>query len=185
MAGKVHGIASGDKFLITIVGCGNAAGQTILPPMVIFKGERFNHEWSVGEVPGTLYGMSKKGWIDQELRPVLLLLVPTILLKQLYSKAAESGVVVLCISPNTTHVALFGPLKSHWGSVCHSYLANNPGCVVIKLKFSSLFSKAWIKAIKLSMAFRKQECVPSTRMLFLFLTVKLKLTVILNQLIQK
>ena len=35
--------------------------------MVIFKGERFNHEWSVGEVSDTLYGMSESGWIDQEL----------------------------------------------------------------------------------------------------------------------
>ena len=46
--------------------CANAAGH-VLSPMVIFKGERFNHEWSVGEVPDTLYGMSESGWIDQEL----------------------------------------------------------------------------------------------------------------------
>ena len=35
--------------------------------MVILKGERFNHEWTEGEVPNTLYGMSENGWIDQEL----------------------------------------------------------------------------------------------------------------------
>ena len=67
----------------------NAAGS-VLPPMLIFKGERFNHEWTAGEVPNTLYGMSDNGWIDQELffywlkdlflkqippeRPVLLLM---------------------------------------------------------------------------------------------------------------
>ena len=39
----------------------------MLPPMVIFKGERFNHDWVKGEVPNTLYGMSPNGWIDQEL----------------------------------------------------------------------------------------------------------------------
>ena len=43
-----------------------ASGHT-LPPMVIFKGEKFNHRLSMGEVPGTLYGMSENGLIDQEL----------------------------------------------------------------------------------------------------------------------
>ena len=51
---KVHGPASGDKTQITIIACSNAAGYTL---SLIFKGEKFNHQWSVGEVPGTLYGM--------------------------------------------------------------------------------------------------------------------------------
>ena len=168
---KVQGPASGDKTQITIIACSNAAGYT-LPPMVIFKGEKFNHQWSVGEVPGTLYGMSESGWIDQELfflwldklfipqipahRPVLLMLdghgshfTPDAL-----KKAADEGVIVFCIPPNTTHraqpldVSFFGPLKKHWSSVCHCYMVNNPGCVVTKLQFSQLFSQAWRKAIR-------------------------------------
>ena len=51
---------------ITILACDNAAGTT-LPPMVIFDGQRFNPKWSQGEIPNTLYGMSQKGWADQEL----------------------------------------------------------------------------------------------------------------------
>jgi len=35
--------------------------------MVFFKGEKFNHQWSMGEVSGTLYSMSENRWIDQEL----------------------------------------------------------------------------------------------------------------------
>ena len=62
---KVHGAASGDKSQITLVTCANAAGH-VLPPMLIFKGERLNHEWTKGEVPNTLYGMSENGWIDQD-----------------------------------------------------------------------------------------------------------------------
>ena len=65
-ARKVQGLSTGDKTQIIVVACANAAGR-VLPPMVIFKGERFNHEWSVGEVPDTLFGMSESGWIDQEL----------------------------------------------------------------------------------------------------------------------
>ena len=64
---KVYCRTSGNKGQITVIACANAAG-IILPPMVIFNGQRFNQEWRVGEVPNTLYGMSDKGWTDQELR---------------------------------------------------------------------------------------------------------------------
>ena len=39
-ARKVQGPSTGDKTQITVVACANAAGR-VLPPMVIFKGERF------------------------------------------------------------------------------------------------------------------------------------------------
>ena len=32
--------------------------------MVVFAGKRFNHELSIGEVPGMLYGMYVSGWMD-------------------------------------------------------------------------------------------------------------------------
>jgi len=51
---------------VSIVVCASAAGP-VLPLMVIFKSERLNREYTQGEVPGTLYGMSPNGWIDQEL----------------------------------------------------------------------------------------------------------------------
>ena len=35
--------------------------------MVIIKGECLNYEWTKGEIPNTIYGMSPQGWIDQEL----------------------------------------------------------------------------------------------------------------------
>ena len=49
---KVYGPSSGNKYQITVLACDNAA-STVLPPMVIFKGERLNHEWTKGEVPNT------------------------------------------------------------------------------------------------------------------------------------
>ena len=57
---------SGNKGQITVIACANAAGS-VLPPMVIFEGQRFNPEWSKGEVADTLYGVSDRGWTDQEL----------------------------------------------------------------------------------------------------------------------
>ena len=56
---KVRYRTSGKKEQITIIACTNAAGQAI-PPLVIFEGKYLNHEWTIGEVPGTIYGMSDK-----------------------------------------------------------------------------------------------------------------------------
>jgi len=63
---KVHCHTSGNKAQITVLACSNAAGS-VIPPMVTFEGQRFNPEWSKGEVPDTLYGIFEKGWTDQEL----------------------------------------------------------------------------------------------------------------------
>ena len=88
------------------------------------------------------------------------------------ARAAEKGVVVFCIPPNTTHVAqpldvsFFAPLKRYWSSICHTYLAENPGCVVTKLNFSLLFSRAWVKAINpetIINGFRKTGICPFNR----------------------
>ena len=56
--------------------------------------------------------------------------------------------------PNTTHatqpldVSFFKPLKANWSSVCHKFMTDNPGAVVMKLGFPKLFSQAWYQAIK-------------------------------------
>lgn len=63
---KVLYCSPGNKSQITVVGCVNASGQPI-PPMVIFDSKSFNIDWAKGEVPGTFYGLSPKGWIDGKL----------------------------------------------------------------------------------------------------------------------
>ena len=70
------------------MGCASASGQ-VIPPYVIFDTATMNLAWTEGEVPGTQYGLSKKGWIDTKMfyhwlshfllyavaaRPLLLLL---------------------------------------------------------------------------------------------------------------
>ena len=49
---KVRYQQSGKKEQITVIGCANAVGQSI-SPMVTFEGKYLNHQWTVGEVPGT------------------------------------------------------------------------------------------------------------------------------------
>ena len=168
---KVHCRTSGNKAQITVLACANAAGS-VIPPMVIFEGQRLNPEWSKGEVPDTLYGMSEKGWTDQELfyywltelfvkqippaRPVMLLVDghSSHYEPESIRAAAEQGIIVFCLPPHSTHVAqpldvsFFHPLKVYWSEACHTFMQENPGCVVTKYQFSRLFSKAWYKAIQ-------------------------------------
>ena len=145
-----------------------------------------NPEWTLGEVPDTLYGLSEKGWTDMELfgywmdtlflpnippaRSVLLLLDGHSLHYEpdTIHLAANQGVIVLYLPPHTTHVSqpldvsFFRPLKVYWSEACHQYMQET-GRVVTKYQFSSLFSKAWYKAIKpetLVSGFRKVGICP-------------------------
>lgn len=59
-------VSSGDKSQITVLACCRAAGYS-LPPFVILDRVNLKQEFTIGEVPGTVYGLSKKGWIDGEL----------------------------------------------------------------------------------------------------------------------
>ena len=133
---KVPYRSSGNKSQITVVGCVNASGHPI-PPMVIFDAKSFNVDWAKGEVMGTFYGLSPKGWIDGELfklwfinhflkhaiasRPVLLLLDgrSSHYRPDTIEFAKEHGIIVFCLPPHTTHacqpldVSMYRPLKIH------------------------------------------------------------------------
>ena len=62
---KVRYRQSGRKGQVTIVGCASASGHA-LPPMVIFDAKRLNPERTIGEFPGTKYGLSNNGWINSD-----------------------------------------------------------------------------------------------------------------------
>ena len=51
-------ISSGHKSQVTVVGCCSAGGIA-LPPMVVFDRKSLRPEYTNGEVPGTIYGLSK------------------------------------------------------------------------------------------------------------------------------
>ena len=138
-----------------MIACANAAGS-VIPPMVIFEGKRLNCEWIKGEVPNTLYGMSEQGWTDQEflfywMTELFLEYIPpacpVMLLLDGHSShyepdttkaAAEHGVMIFCLPPHSTHVAqpldvsFFCLLKAYWYEACHTFMQENPGCVITK-----------------------------------------------------
>ena len=121
---KDLGVAtSSDKAQLTVLACACASGYT-LPPLVIFDRKRLKRKHTVGEVSGTLYGLSKNGWIDSEIfeewfeqlflthvpsvRPLLLLLDghSSHYQPSLIRKAAKNG--VLLATTYHTHVPTIG-----------------------------------------------------------------------------
>lgn len=166
----VSGISGATKAQITVLACSCASGSSI-PPMVIFGRKTLNPQLSMGEIPGTLYGLSKKGWITRDLflewfkkhflacvpsvRPLLLVMDghsshygPDVI-----RMAAEEKVILFALPPNTTHLTqpldkgCFSPLKSCWRQVCHEFYSKYPGRIVTQYDFSSLFSESWKRAM--------------------------------------
>ena len=166
-------VATGNKCQVTVLACCNAAGY-VMPPMFIFDRKTLKPELTVGEVPGTMYGMSASGWIDHELfefwfqhhflvyappaRPLLLLIDGHSSHYQpgIVRAAAQERVILFCLPPHTTHLSQpldkgsFGPLKMFWREECRRYLSENPGKVVTRYQFSQLFSRAWYKGMSMS-----------------------------------
>ena len=68
-------------------------------------------------------------------------------------KACESGVIVFCLPPHTTHlcqpldVTCFHSLKAYWDNACDQYMSSNPGRVVTIYQFSQLLPIAWSQAM--------------------------------------
>ena len=163
-------VSSGSKSQITVVACVSATGQC-LPPMIVWARKTMTPNLAVGEVPGTVYGVSDKGWMDQHLfklwferhflryapavRPLLLLLDghSSHYCPETIQLASEEDVILFALPPNTTHLTqpldkgVFGPCKIHWRRVCHDFRVSHLGQVVNIYNFSKLFSKAWIESM--------------------------------------
>ena len=140
---KIRYHTSGQKAQITVIGCGNEVGQS-LPPFITFAAKQLNLLWTRNEVSGSRYGVSNKGWVDQELlyywlkdhflsnavaqRPLLLLLNGhgSHFELQCIQFTKDNQIIIFCLPPHTTHecqplnVGLFGPLKRHWQQVASS-----------------------------------------------------------------
>jgi hypothetical protein len=163
-------ITSQERTQITVLGCCSAGGYAI-PPLVIFDRKVLKPELAIGEVPGTMYGLTQNGWINREVfeswfsnhflvyappaRPLLLLMDghSSHFSPVFVNKAAEEKVIVFCLLPNGTHrtqpldKGVFSPLKKAWKEECHAYMLKNPGKNVTRFQFSQLFGQAWMKAM--------------------------------------
>ena len=184
-----YAITGNDKAQITVLACGSASGYCI-PPMVVFDRKTLRQDMTVGEVPGTFYGLSENGWMDTELfqewfknhflvhappmRPLLLLLDghSSHYQPELLRIAAAESVVLFCLPPHTTHIlqpldnGVFGSLKRCWSEECHRYCSRNPGRVVNRYNFSEIFHSTWMKSMRMEnvvSSFRKVGVFPPNR----------------------
>lgn len=163
-------VSSGRKSQMSVLACVSASGQCI-PPMVIWDRKKIKEELTVGEVPGTMNAMSPKGWMNRELfekwfckhflcyalqaRPLLLLMDghSSHYSLEAIKMAAEEGVLLYTLPPNTTHLVqpldkgVFGPLKMCWRRTCHNFMSHNPGQVVTQYNFARLFATTWFGAM--------------------------------------
>ena len=162
--------SNSSKSQVTVLACVSATGVA-MPPFVIFQRKTMNQEFTIGEIPGTLYGCSEKGWINQKLfthwfenhfiryiplsRPVVLLMDghSSHFCPNMIRMAAKEKVILFTLPPNTTHLTqpldkgCFGPLKVAWRQACHRFCSQNPGRVVSIYDFSALLSEAWGQSI--------------------------------------
>lgn len=61
---NVNCISGEDKTQITVLAC-TSASVTALSPTVIFDRKTLKSDLTTGEVPGTVYWLSEKGWINR------------------------------------------------------------------------------------------------------------------------
>ena len=139
-------VSSGKKKQTPVLACFNAAGQ-VLPPLVILGRKYLNPDLTKNEVPGTMYGLNSKGWMDSEIflnwfthhflvhspssRPILPLFDghSTHYNPSFEKRPAEEKVIVFCLPPNMTHLTqpldkgIFGPLKTYWNQEFQSFMS--------------------------------------------------------------
>ena len=106
---------------------------------------------------GSRYGVSDKGWVDQELFYYWLK-------DHFLANAASRRPLLLLLDGHSSHfelqsiqfakeecqpldVSLFGPLKRHWQQECHRFYQSHPTRVLSKMNFNSVFRQAWYKAV--------------------------------------
>ena len=84
---------------------------------------------------------------------LLLKVVKAVTTSQSMYGLPEIIVVILCLPPHTSansqplDAGVFRSLKYHSSEVCHKWIDQHPGCIIMKLQFSELLKKAWMQAM--------------------------------------
>ena len=161
-------ITSGEKGQTTTALCAMNASGTYLPPMLIFRRQRFTELLLKGSPPGTIGAVSSNGWIDSELflkwlnhfvmftkpspqQKVILIVDGHASHKSLdvVEYASEQGVVMISLPPHTTHrmqpldKTFFGPLKGAYNKVCDQWMLSHLGQRITCYDQAGLFGAAY------------------------------------------
>ncbi|XP_022111738.1 chromatin assembly factor 1 subunit A-like [Acanthaster planci] len=158
---------------VTVLICASASGS-VLPPFIIFKGQRLNVGLTANAPPGTLFGTSKSGFIDAELfgtwftklflpsipptRPVLLILdghASHINIETLRC-ARENSIHMYCLPPHTTNhtqpldKSVFKSVKTAYNQRCDKFMRDNPNRIITRYDFSGLFTDVYHKVFTMA-----------------------------------
>lgn len=169
---RVRSIAEEHAENVSIVACGNAAGEMI-PPFILFKGSRKTEEW-LGNLPaGTDIEITDKGSMTTavfikclqhfaKFKPpgnVLLIFDGAAfnLDAEIVDAAEENNITLFCLPSNTAHElqpmdkSVFKAFGSYWDDEVTLYWGNNSSHRTInEFPFGQIFSKVWLKATTVS-----------------------------------
>ncbi|XP_050304697.1 uncharacterized protein LOC126742166 [Anthonomus grandis grandis] len=167
-AKRVHLTAPEHGENVSIVGCGNALGQSV-PPFVLFKGQRLKPEWSDHLPPGSKAIVTNKGSMTCEAFIVWLTHFssfknsgPTLLIFDgakshldisIVDAADRMGITLFCLPSNTSHElqpmdkSVFKSFETFWDQEVLQFLMINPGKAITKMRFGEIFTPVWFKAM--------------------------------------
>ena len=169
----------------TLLGCVCAYGSWI-PPLIIFKGVRWNDNLKADCLPNCMVKLSPKGWINSDLflewfkffidsipseRPVILFMdshashinMDVILL------AKENEIYLFTFPAHTSHllqpldVGIYKPLKSNWATSLNDFMRENPGEKPNRTTFHTILNPAFVKSFSkknIENAFKKSGICP-------------------------
>jgi hypothetical protein len=163
-------ITSG-KQRLTVMFCGNAAGQMLPPYFVYPEPKPKGYNPLSGALEGADIAYTKKGWINNitfgkfidhfdkfsgQERPIVLLFdsVSSHIDPDIFLSAKAKGIDLYRIVPNAIHLmqpldkGVFGPMKTKWHGVCRKYTRENPGKTIEKENFAQKLTEAYLQFYK-------------------------------------
>ena len=169
----------------TLLGCVCANG-TWIPPLVIFKGIRWNDNLKTDCLPNSLVKLSPKGWINSELflewfkffidsipssRPMILFMDShaSHINMDVITLAKENQIYLFTFPAHTSHllqpldVGVYKPLKTNWATSLNEFMRDNPGDKPNRTTFHTILNPAYIKSFStknIQQAFKKSGIYP-------------------------
>jgi len=169
----LHARTSGNREMLTVIACVNAAGDRI-PPHIIAKGKtnRVLHGFDVQSAPqGTTWSVSSSGWTKQGIarlwfeksflanigdeRPQVLILDghDSHNFVELLEVAMANQIEIVELPAHTSNWlqpcdrTVFKPFKDAYNEACQDLMHTYPGTIVGHANFCGLLTKAWNKAV--------------------------------------
>nr|XP_047122943.1 uncharacterized protein LOC101235615 [Hydra vulgaris] len=159
------------KEQFTVLATISAAGRNF-PPFILFAGKNLYKEWMTGGPNGSLYGVTKNGWMETEVfteyfnhlvlwlkdtpKPVLLIFDGHIshISLETVKKAVENHITILCLPAHCSHllqpldVGVFRQVKHVWREILANWYTESRLKVVGKSVFPSLLKKLYDTSFK-------------------------------------